>query len=56
MPKAYLRGLTQREEKQEGVDFFVQLNPATRIFALQFKAPMRVPQTLTPPFPEILAP
>jgi len=28
MPKAYLRGLTQREERQEGVDFFVQLNPA----------------------------
>ncbi len=38
-PKAYLRGLTQREEKQEGVDFFVQLDPATRIFAFQFKAP-----------------
>src|SRR5438552_3366947 len=39
MPKAYLRGLAQREEKQEGVDFFVQLDPATRIFAFQFKAP-----------------
>lgn len=39
MPKAYLRGLTQREEKQEGVDFFLQLDPATRIFAFQFKAP-----------------
>jgi hypothetical protein len=39
MPKAYLRGLTQREEKQEGVDFFVQLSPTTRIFAFQFKAP-----------------
>src|SRR6266849_8732355 len=39
MPKAYLRGLTQQEEKQEGVDFFVQLNPATRLFAFQFKAP-----------------
>lgn len=39
MPKAYLRGLTQREEKQEGVDFFVQLNPATSVFAFQFKAP-----------------
>lgn len=39
MPKAYLRGLTQREERQEGVDFFVQLNPATRVFAFQFKAP-----------------
>lgn len=38
-PKAYLRGLTQREEKQEGVDFFVHLDPATRIFAFQFKAP-----------------
>jgi hypothetical protein len=38
-PKAYLRGLTQREEKQEGVDFFVQLDPATRVFAFQFKAP-----------------
>jgi len=38
-PKAYLRGLTQREEKQEGVDFFVELDPATRVFAFQFKAP-----------------
>ena len=39
MPKAYLRGLTQREERQEGVDFFVQLDAATRVFAFQFKAP-----------------
>ena len=39
MPKAYLRGLTQREESQEGVDFFAQLSPRTRIFAFQFKAP-----------------
>lgn len=39
MPKAYLRGLTQREEKQEGVDFFAQLTPQTRLFAFQFKAP-----------------
>lgn len=39
MPKAYLRGLTQREERQEGVDFFAQLAPKTRIFAFQFKAP-----------------
>jgi hypothetical protein len=39
MPKAYLRGLTQREERQQGIDFFVQLNPLTRIFAFQFKAP-----------------
>jgi hypothetical protein len=39
MPKAYLRGLTQREEKQEGVDFFMQLSPTARIFAFQFKAP-----------------
>ncbi len=39
VPKAYRTGLTQQEEKQEGVDFFVQLNPATRLFAFQFKAP-----------------
>ena len=39
MPRAYLRGLTQREESQEGVDFFLQLPPGTRIFAFQFKAP-----------------
>jgi hypothetical protein len=39
MRKAYLRGLTQEEENQEGVDFFVQLNPANRLFAFQFKAP-----------------
>ena len=38
-PKAYLRGLTQREERQEGVDFFAQLSPTARIFAFQFKAP-----------------
>jgi len=43
-PKAYLRGLTQREEKQEGVDFFVQLDPATRVFAFQFKAPKGPPR------------
>ena len=38
-PRVYLRGLTQREEKQEGVDFFVQLSASARIFAFQFKAP-----------------
>jgi hypothetical protein len=39
MPKACLRGLTQAEERQEGVDCFVELNPNARIFAFQFKAP-----------------
>ena len=39
MPKAYLRGLTQAEERAEGIDFFVQLNANARIFAFQFKAP-----------------
>ena len=39
MPKAYFRGLTQREERHEGVDFFAQLNPTVKIFAFQFKAP-----------------
>jgi hypothetical protein len=39
VPKAYLRGLTQREERQQGVDFFAQLSPTARIFASQFKAP-----------------
>ena len=39
MPKAYLRGLTQLEESQKGVDFFAQLSPETRLFAFQFKAP-----------------
>lgn len=48
MPKAYLRGLTQREEKQEGVDFFAQLDPATRLFAFQFKAP--IGNVDTPPY------
>jgi hypothetical protein len=37
--KAYLRGLTQKEERREGVDFFAQLTPTTRLFAFQFKAP-----------------
>ena len=39
MPKAYLRGLTQREEHRAGVDFFANLPGDTRIFAFQFKAP-----------------
>jgi hypothetical protein len=39
MPKAYLRGLTQAEENQEGVDCFAELGPNARIFAFQFKAP-----------------
>lgn len=39
MRKAYLRGLTQTEERQEGVDFFAHLDPNTRLFAFQFKAP-----------------
>src|SRR5437879_1593564 len=39
MPRAYLRGLTQREERQEGVDFFAELDPDARLFAFQFKAP-----------------
>ncbi len=46
MPKAYLRGLTQREESQEGVDFFAQLNPTARLFAFQFKAPKGKSDTL----------
>ena len=37
--KTYLRGLTQREESEEGADFLVQLPEETRIFAFQFKAP-----------------
>lgn len=39
MRKAYLRGLTQAEEAQEGVDFFAHLDPATTLVAFQFKAP-----------------
>ena len=39
MRKAYLHGLTQREERQVGVDFFVELPSSTLIFAFQFKAP-----------------
>lgn len=39
MPRAYLRGLTQAEERREGVDFFTEMSPSTRIFAFQFKAP-----------------
>lgn len=40
MRKAYLRGLTQREERTEGTDLFAQLAPDTRLFAFQFKAPL----------------
>lgn len=39
MRKAYLRGLTQREEHDEGVDFFAKLPSSSRILAFQFKAP-----------------
>lgn len=39
LPKAYLQGLTQKEERQQGVDFFAQLSPEARLFAFQFKAP-----------------
>lgn len=39
LSKAYLRGLTQREEKAEGADFIAQLDASTRLFAFQFKAP-----------------
>jgi hypothetical protein len=39
LEKAYLRGLTQREERREGVDFAAHLSPSARIFAFQFKAP-----------------
>lgn len=39
MPKAYLRGLTQREESRKGADFCAELAPGTRIYAFQFKAP-----------------
>ena len=39
MPKAYLRGLTQQEERKSGVDFFARLPKDNRIFAFQFKAP-----------------
>jgi hypothetical protein len=41
MTKAYLRGLTQREEKQEGVDFILRLGPQARFFAFQFIWPPR---------------
>jgi hypothetical protein len=47
-PKAYLRGLTQKEERQEGVDFFAQLSPSVRLFAFQFKAPKG--KVETPPY------
>lgn len=39
LQKTYLRGLTQAEERSEGVDFFAQLDPKSRLFAFQFKAP-----------------
>jgi len=38
-PKFFLRGLTQTEERQEGVDIFAQMDPRTKVFAFQFKAP-----------------
>lgn len=40
-PKAWLRGLTQAEERVEGADFFAVLPPRTGILAFQFKAPLR---------------
>ena len=41
MPKIYLRGLTQREESQQGADCFAQLGTEARLFAFQFKAPLK---------------
>lgn len=41
IPKIYLRGLTQREESQQGVDCFAQLGTKARLFAFQFKAPLK---------------
>ena len=46
MPRVYLRGLTQLEERQEGVDFFAELDPAARLFAFQFKAPKGTVESL----------
>jgi hypothetical protein len=37
----YMRGLTQQEEDAEGVDIYLQLHSGARVFAFQFKAPMR---------------
>ena len=48
LPKMYLQGLTQRQESQEGVDFFAQLSPDVRIAAFQFKAPLRNPNNCCP--------
>ena len=41
--KAFLRGLTQKEESIEGVDIFVHIEPNSDFFiiAFQFKAPFR---------------
>jgi len=36
--KAYLRGLTQTQESEDGPDSYLQLPPETRLFAFQFKA------------------
>jgi hypothetical protein len=36
--RAYLRGLTQAEEKQEGIDFFAQLPTGSKLYLFQFKA------------------
>lgn len=40
-PFTYLQGLTQREEAAQGADFLASLDPNTKIFAFQFKAPTR---------------
>jgi hypothetical protein len=40
MPNAYLRGLTQAEERREGFDFAASLGPSAILFAFQFKAPV----------------
>lgn len=37
--KLYLRGLTQAQERRDGADFFAHLDPKSRVFAFQFKAP-----------------
>ena len=46
MQRAYLRGLTQREERQEGADFCADLPSGARLLALQFKAPKGISEQL----------
>ena len=46
LTKASLRGITEREDSQKGVDFLAQLSARSRHFSFQFKALLKKSEAL----------